>query len=266
MKNQLTVLFLLFSKFIFSQNYADSLNVLYKNMVVEKEDSIKEKISTQIINLLGELIEQKNVNQNFADSLKGLSVLVSENQKVIVVTFEIVNKNNLLVYKGAVFNKINKTWQKNTLQDTGIKGKKLESFISTPENWLGCRYYKIITLKEKGRQSYALLASNLSDKTISRKWIDVLVIDEKYEIFFGDNIFEAMPIKRHVLQYNSNVVASLKYNEKRQQIIFDHLIPTRADLKNQFQFYSPDLSFDAYQIKNAKLKFLKDIDARNPER
>jgi hypothetical protein len=43
-------------------------------------------------------------------------------------------------------------------------------------------------------------------------------------------------------------------------------VPTRVDLKNQFQFYSPDLSFDAFEIRNDKLKFLKDIDARNSEK
>lgn len=266
MKKTLVVLFLLFAELSYSQNYADSLNVFYKKISEEVKDSLKDIFSNKIIDLTESLVNQKLINQTLIDSIKGISILMSDNQKVVVVTYDVLYENNVLKYKGVVFNKINKTWYKNVLKDVGIKEKKLESFIGKPESWIGCRYYKMVTLKEKGRQKYILLSSNLSEKTISRKWIDVLLIDEKYDVYFGDNIFEAMPIKRYVLQYNSKLVTSLKYNEKKQLIIFDHLVPTRVDLKNQFQFYSPDLSFDAFEIRNDKLKFLKDIDARNSEK
>ena len=264
MKKLLTVLLLLFIKLAYSQNYADSLNVFFKKVIKEKQDSIKEKYSQKIIDLTEQLVEKNLVNESLIDSLMGINLLISDNQRVVVLTYELISSNNILIYKGVVFNKVNKTWYKNLLEDVGTKEKKLENFVGKPQSWVGCRYYKIITLKEKGRQNYVLLASNLSDKTISRKWIDVLVIDEKYDVYFGDNVFEGMPIKRFVLQYNSKLVASLKYNKNKQLIIFDHLIPTRSELKNQFQFYSPDLSFDAYEIRNGKLKFIKDIDARNP--
>ena len=216
MKRILTVLLLLIIKLSFSQNYADSLNGFYKRIIQEKQDSTTEKYSQKIVNLTEQLVEQNLVNQNLIDSLNGISLLISDNKNVIVLTYDLVNKNNRLLYKGVVFNKVNKTWYKNILQDIGSKEIKLENYIGKPEAWLGCRYYKIITIKEKGRQNYALLASNLSNKTISRKWIDVLVIDEKYDIYFGDNIFEGLPIKRFVLQYNSKIVTSLKYNKKKR--------------------------------------------------
>jgi hypothetical protein len=264
MKKLFTILFMLSFEYVFSQNFVDSLNFFYTKAVNEKDVSIIEKYSSKIVDLTEQLIEKKSINQSFVDSLKGINLLVSENKKVVVLTYEIVNQNNNLLYKGVVFNKVNKTWYKNILEDTGTKEKKLESFVGKPQSWIGCRYYKIVSLKEKGKQIYILFASNLSDKTISRKWIDVLVIDEKYDIYFGESIFDGMPIKRFVLQYNSKVVASLKYDKSKKLIIFDHLIAPRSELKNQFQFYSPDLSFDAFEIKNNKLKFLKDIDARNP--
>ena len=266
MKKALIVLFLMFVETSYSQNYADSLNVFYKKISEEGKDSLKDIFSNKIIDLTERLVNQKLINQTLIDSLRGVSILIAINQKVVVVTYDVLYQNNLIKYKGVVFNKINKTWYKNVLNDTGIKEKKLESYIGKPESWIGCRYYKMITLKEKGRQKYLLLASNLSEKTISRKWIDVLLIDEKYDIYFGDNIFEAMPIKRYVLQYNSKLVTSLKYDESKKRIVFDHLIAPRSELKNQFQFYSPDLSFDAFEIRNDELKFLKDIDARNSKK
>jgi hypothetical protein len=56
---------------------------------------------------------------------------------------------------------------------------------------------------------------------------------------------------------------SLRYEEDRKRIVFDHLSPPDASLKGQTQYYGPDLSYDAYYWKKGRWQLRENIDARN---
>ena len=53
---------------------------------------------------------------------------------------------------------------------------------------------------------------------------------------------------REVLEYSSEAVASLKFNNDKS-IVFDHLVPVSAALKGKKEFYAPDYSYDAYNSR-----------------
>ena len=46
-------------------------------------------------------------------------------------------------------------------------------------------------------------------------------------------------------------------------IVFDHLSPRSDSQKGQFQYYGPDMSFDAFVFEKGKWTYKKDVDARN---
>jgi hypothetical protein len=68
-----------------------------------------------------------------------------------------------------------------------------------------------------------------------------------------------------VFEYSSEVSMSLKYIEKRKQIVYSHLAPKDEGeiLIGQYQYYGPDGSFDALELKKDKWMVIEDIDARN---
>jgi hypothetical protein len=57
---------------------------------------------------------------------------------------------------------------------------------------------------------------------------------------------------------------SLKYNDSRKQIIFSHLAPNNLDpmLVGQYQYYGPDGSFDALNMKKGRWTYEGAIDIR----
>ena len=57
---------------------------------------------------------------------------------------------------------------------------------------------------------------------------------------------------------------SLRYNEKKKMIVFDHLSPSNQMLKNNYEFYGPDMTYDAYKFQNNSWNFLKNIEVGNP--
>ena len=68
-----------------------------------------------------------------------------------------------------------------------------------------------------------------------------------------------------MFQYSAEVAMSLKYNDKRNQIIFSHLAPKDEGptLEGQWQYYGPDGSFDAYEQRKDRWVLQEDVDIRN---
>ena len=57
---------------------------------------------------------------------------------------------------------------------------------------------------------------------------------------------------------------SLKYEEQRERIIFDHLSPESPSMKNFYSFYVPDMSYDAFVLEGSKWILHEDVIGTNP--
>lgn len=136
----------------------------------------------------------------------------------------------------------------------------------TPSKWYGAHYYEIVKVKRRKKTYYTLLGWKGNDRLTTKKVIEVFRFSAKDELQLGDNVFDmaGKSPKRVIFEYAAEVSMSLKYDPQQKRIIFDHLSPRSSDLAGQFQFYSPDLSYDAFRLKKGKWKFEEDIDARNP--
>jgi hypothetical protein len=64
---------------------------------------------------------------------------------------------------------------------------------------------------------------------------------------------------------NSKSRKQKRYN--KDMIIYDRLRPMDENLSGQFEYYVPETNiFDGFVFNNGKWVFIKDIDARNPEK
>ena len=128
------------------------------------------------------------------------------------------------------------------------------------KDWPGALYYEIISLSKKNVAQFALLGWEGNNEMSNRKVIEIISINEK-NVKFGANYFNEFekPIKRFVMEYRDDVVVGMTYDPKFKRIVFDHLSPPRTDLKGQFQFYGPDMTFDAFVLKKGQLYFREDV-------
>jgi hypothetical protein len=113
---------------------------------------------------------------------------------------------------------------------------------------------------------YTLIAWDGNDKLTQRKFIDILSFKPDGTPVFGKDVFKfpGKFAKRIMFEYASEVAMSLKYNTNRKQIVFSHLAPNGLDptLEGQFQYYGPDGSFDALEMKKGKWVYEPAIDIR----
>lgn len=134
------------------------------------------------------------------------------------------------------------------------------------DKWYGALYYEIIAIDlGKDKRVYTLLGWDGNNKVTQKKVLESLEVLPNGDLRFGVALFkiESKTQKRVIFEYSSDASMSLRYNARRKEIVFDHLAPRSPELQGMYQFYGPDMSFDAFKLKKGKWEFKRDVDARN---
>lgn len=207
------------------------------------------------------------------DSLKNdISLLTNKDKTFRIITWNLPKNDGRHLYFGFI-----QQWYKNKKNDvpefrlyiltdvSEVIKNSPETYVGSAEKWWGMLYYSIIDCKDY----WILLGWDGNEKLIQRKFIDVLYFKSNGEPVFGKDVFK-MPKKnpkRVMFQYSSEVVMTLRYEAKKNAIVFSHLSPESDDvyMKEQYQFYGPDGSFDAFVKDKNKWKLVEDVDVRNPD-
>lgn len=139
------------------------------------------------------------------------------------------------------------------LSDSSMLSQDNENISILPSEWYGALYYQIIPGNSKRNKIYTLLGWDGNDAITSKKVIETLSIN-KDEIKFGEPLIKesenALPKKRKVYEYSSEVSMLLEYRPEEDIILLDHLMPVNGSLEGNFQFYGPGLSYDAFERKD----------------
>ena len=96
------------------------------------------------------------------------------------------------------------------------------------------------------------------------KLIDVLVFKGN-TAKFGSPLFvnKNKVLKRVVFEFADKSTMSLKMDQKRNRIVFDHLSPETPALTGLYSYYVPDFSYDAYVWEEDRFILNEDVIAIN---
>ncbi len=252
-------------RYSYTQNllYKDSLILLRtKSLKAITDDSVN-WYNAQFSKKLKNCLENKSRFNDVWDSLPYVSHLTNTSKNVHVFSWNILN-NSIPQYYAVIA-----VLQKKdiiTLELTDQKKAFTTSYMVkevSPKDWLGAIYYDLIEVKHKKDFYYVLLGFNVQDALVNQKIIDVMQFKHGKWIF-GKKIFE-MPNKkmqsRIVFQYGKQVSMSVKYHEKRKQIIFDHLSPEENSKTGYYTFYGPDFTYDAFELtQEKKWKYIPNVE------
>ena len=246
----------------------DSLRPLIQ-VVLDTKKSEEDRLAANIgfTSILKRCLEKEGAQNFIFDSLNSIARLEPEDKSFVIFNWEMPHSDGTFTYYAFVLHKniINNNYQLTELNDASVTIKRPESALLKANNWFGAHYYKIIKVKRKGVAYYCLLGADWNDRLSKKKLIEVLSFEKDGSLKFGAPIinYNKITVNRLIFEYTSNVSMSLNYDEKSKRIIFDHLSPIKESLKGQFQFYAPDLSYDALKFKKGKWQHIENIDARN---
>ncbi len=251
---------------------------LQKKVFESKKEADRFEANKTFLKLWADVLMNPASMDHSFDSIKGVSCLMSGDKKFRIITWNVfkndgqqayfgfIQVNNKKVEKKGLFKKITTyNYEVFPLQDRSATITSPETHVGDPKKWFGMLYYEIVDCDGY----YTLLGWDGNDNLIQKKFIDVLYFKSDGTPVFGKDVFRIpkKSPKRIMFQYSAQVAMSLRYNDKRNQIIFSHLSPNDPDnmttLEGQYQYYGPDGSFDAYEQKKDRWVLVEDIDIRN---
>ena len=101
-----------------------------------------------------------------------------------------------------------------------------------------------------------------NDQFTNKKIIESVWIEDEENLFFGKPIFkQGNQLKtRFVFEYGERITMVLNYNTEMKMIIWDHLSPSKQELKGNFHYYGPDLTYDGLIYEKWVWTFISDVD------
>ncbi len=261
----------------FYSDIEDSLKHVSQRVFFSKKEKNKFEANKQFLAIWNEVLKDAKSMQYPFDSLKkDVSLLMAPDKKFRIITWNIIKEDQTHVFFGFIQVNNSKTVKKGffkkeitpqydlfPLLDKSATVKTPENYVADPSKWFGMLYVDCIKSDD---EFYTLIAWDGNDKLTQRKFIDVLYFKPDGTPIFGKDVFKfpGKFAKRIMFEYASEVAMSLKYNANRKQIIFSHLAPNGLDptLEGQYQYYGPDGSFDALEMKKGKWVYEPAIDIR----
>ena len=256
----------------FSQNQSlqDSVYNLYMDFVHSgANDAVKTENNKKLSDGLKYALSLDKKGSFDFDSLKRYKLMIeSSDKQVRIFTWDMELEDGTHTSYGFIhaYNRKSKSFEVYQLNDRSEGIKDPENAVLDNTKWFGAYYYQVVLVKHKKKKYYVLLGWDGNNRITNKRIIEVLYFDSKGFPKFGDGIFssEKGKIKKRVIfEFQAGVFMSLRYEEDKGVIVFDHLSPSDPNLEGQYQYYGPDFSYDMMEFKEGKWQYVRNVAPRN---
>lgn len=241
--------------------YEDSLMRVAPSILQGKNDAERQLANEKFLALWEPILDESRSMKYPFDSLSTVSILTSNDNKVRFINWVIPQENGTYQYQAIVqyYNYQNK-YNVAYLEAIEEELREPEKMKLQNNQWIGALYYQLETIKRGNRKYYLLLGWDGNDDRSNKKIADVLTISRG--LTFGAPIFkiDQRPQNRFIIEYKEDASASMKYHAKEERILFTHLIPLSEGVKGLYDFYVPDGSVDALNLRNGKFIFEENVE------
>jgi hypothetical protein len=231
-------------------------------------DTEKDSLNTAITGIFSSILIRPESFFYPWHELDMIGKIKTNDMQLNLFTWHMEKSNNIYEYYGILQYRIPGKKKKDKimvfpLADKSVSLKNPEKPVLTPDNWYGSLYYSVSAFTHRKKTWYALLGFDFNDAFSHKKCIEILHFENNKPVFGGEIKLEKDEVARLIFEYSSNVVMSLRYDDKVQKVVFDHLVPLEPIFKGFYRFYVPDGSYDALTFSNGTFTLEKDVDARN---
>ena len=245
----------------------DTIQTLIRFIQKGQNDSVRISANTIFRNYFEKrLFESGSFDVDFSE-LKNISIISSPDKVFRIYSWLLPSYDgNNFDYFGyvQVHDKKKNQYSLFTLLDSTTTIQKPESEKLSPGRWLGAIYYGLAVVKKSGTNYYTLIGWKGKNQSTTQKIIEVMYFDKGvprfgYPLFKTDKVYR----NRVLFSYTSQVSMSLRYEEQKNMIVFDHLSEKKgfgdaADALNS----GPDGSYDAFKFKGGRWILYHDVDIR----
>ena len=129
-------------------------------------------------------------------------------------------------------------------------------------NWIGCLYYGIKTVKIKKKSYYTLFGWDGNTLASNKKVMEILTFNKQGKPRFGALIIDmgnGRILNRFILEFSDQASATLNYDESEAKVVYDHTAPNGEYLEGFYGNYIPDGTYEGFEWKKGKWKHVNEI-------
>lgn len=205
------------------------------------------------------------------DSVPMLSILYPTDSSFRVITWQVSLEGGSYRYFGTIQMNNGKDLKLYPLIDRTDSIASPQDTLLSPSCWYGAFYYNMIETKAKGKTYYTLFGFDGNDLYSRIKVMDVLHFDDGKPVFgapifsIPDSVAETFPYvvnkpqTRFMVFYKFDAKLSLNYNPDDNIVVFDHIKSTVEFGKDIPVSLVPDGSYDAFEWKDGKWKYIPNV-------
>ncbi len=240
----------------------DRLVQLLDDLRAAQNDQEKSRANKAFKAYLEETIQLAGAFDYPFDRLSTLGSIKSPDNKVRLFNWNIEQDDETQTYYCYIlhFNDRKREYQMSELVDNSLMIPARPTEVLAADEWYGALYYKIIPIDKGSKTAYTLLGWDGNNSMSTIKLMDVLYFSGTSPKL-GSPVFKQKDetLKRVFFEHSKKCVMHLNYEEDRKRIIMDHLSPEAPTMKGMYSFYVPDLSYDAYVLRNNKWYLKEDV-------
>ncbi len=240
----------------------DSINEWLGMIAVEENDDERIMYNNYVISYMDMLLHDEASFEMPFDSVKYLKVLETPGRLLRVYTWNVYFNDGSFKYFGYLQYKHKKQLLTFRLVDYSDDESDIGRSFSSHKEWYGAIYYEVVEKKWNKRDYYLLIGWDGADRLINRKIIETLTFTSRGLPDFGVKsiVVDKEKMSRMIFEYAEMASMILRYNEKQDIVVIDHLAPSNPRFTGHYQYYGPDFSFDALQYNSGKWYFMSDVD------
>lgn len=249
-----------------SEREVKNQHIKVVNKQIRTADSVKFFFNKQILAYFDKVLTQRESFDYPFAKLRYVSKLLSDDERVRVITWNLPKQNGEYDYFGYV-QRLDKKLKKVKL----FKLNDASETIENPEtrelgaqNWYGALYYHMRTDNAGKETYYTLLGWDGNNKFTNKKLIECFYFN-KNKLVLGPPVFKmGNEIQnRLVFEYAKQAKMMLRNDDKLDLIVYDHLAPSVDKFKGQYMYYGPDLSQDGIKFIDGSWVLKPNLDLRN---
>jgi len=266
MRNLFVVVFALICSPLFGQFNAvereDELSELLDSLRAAKNDAQKMERNDAFQKLMATTLKEPTIFDLQFEKLETVGFISSPDGLVKIVNWNVEMDDESQRYFAYVLHKDPRTNEHEVFElkeNPAMFDPKPTDFLES-DNWYGALYYQIVPFEKNSKTSYIVLGWDGLTSRSNMKLIDVLTFTSK-GVRLGQAAFKVgdETLKRVFFEHSETAVMSLRWEERYERIIFDHLSPETPTMAGFYEYYVPDMSYDAFVLKGSKWELKEDV-------
>ena len=239
----------------------DSIRI-YGDTLINSQDKDNRTIASyRIIKDLSKALKIKNSFYYKWDSSLPWKVLTPEDGSFRIFTWYTRSDIELYKFFGTIQMKAD-TLKMFPLIDYSDFTDHQEDINVDNNNWIGCLYYGVKTVKAGKKTYYTLFGWDGNTLTSNKKVMEILSFNKDNKPRFGAPIIameKGKILNRFILEFADEASATMNYDENEKKIVYDHIAPNGDALEGFYGNYIPDGTYEGFEWKKGKWKHVDEI-------